>query len=137
MPAYPTVLLVDDNHATNFLHTRVLKKSERVASVHAVTSAIAALEYLTTSNDNEDFPRPDLVFLDINMPGMSGWEFLEAYRQLPLHQRGGIIIVMLTTSLNPDDRRRANEIEEINAFQQKPLTVKEIHRILDEYFAVA
>ena len=133
----PSVLLIDDNAATNFLHARVLKKSSLVGYVHACTSAQNGLKYITTSNQKDIYPRPDLIFLDINMPGMSGWEFLEAYRNLPDEQRGKIVIVMLTTSLNPDDRKKAEQIEEINDFQEKPLTVERLKRILDKYFGLA
>ncbi|OAV44604.1 response regulator [Lewinella sp. 4G2] len=137
MVQLPSILLIDDNQATNFLHARVLRKSGRVGHVHVCTGGEDAISYLTSPGVSADYPKPDLIFLDINMPGMSGWEFLEAYRQLPEQQRGGIVIVMLTTSLNPDDQRRAESIEEINGFQQKPLTVAELNRILDEYFMVA
>lgn len=137
MKSKPNVLLIDDNDATNFLHTRVLRRSGRVNFVHTCTGALPALEYLTTLADDDTYPTPDLIFLDINMPGMSGWDFLNAYRELPEEQRGGIVIVMLTTSLNPADAQRAKEISEVNGFQQKPLTVKELNRILDEYLASA
>lgn len=135
MSSLPSVLLIDDNKATNFLHARVLRKSGRVGHVHAVDSAIIAMEYLTSQNTSQEYPRPDIIFLDINMPGMSGWEFLKAYRELPIEQRGSIVIVMLTTSLNPDDHERAEKIEEVNGFHQKPLTVEGLVAILDQHFA--
>ena len=133
MQSKPSVLLIDDNQATNFLHTRVLKKSQLVGYVKACHGGAEALEYITTANQDDIYPRPDIIFLDINMPGMSGWEFLEAYQALPEDQRGGIVIIMLTTSLNPDDRRRAESYSEINDFQEKPLTVEHLTQILAKH----
>lgn len=134
MPKINSVLLIDDNKATNFLHTRILKKSNMVGSIHSVISAREGLNYLTTE-ENQSYPRPDLIFLDINMPGMNGWEFLEAYRELPVNQRGGIVVVMLTTSLNPDDFLRAKSISEVNDFQHKPLTLDTLEKLVDKHFA--
>lgn len=128
-----SVLLIDDNKSTNFLHTRILKKSGKVGRIESVENALDGLEYLTTAI-NGGYPCPDIIFLDINMPGMNGWEFLEAYRELPKDQRGGIVVVMLTTSLNPDDRERANGIDEINEFEHKPLGMNNFAALVDKYF---
>ncbi len=133
MPKINSVLLIDDNASTNFLHSRILRNSKLVDSIHSVTSAQEGLAYLTTAK-NDAYPRPNLIFLDINMPGMNGWEFLDAYRDLPVTQRGEIVIVMLTTSLNPDDFNRAKNIEEINDFQPKPLTVEAIELLVEKHF---
>ena len=68
------------------------------------------------------------------MPGINGWEFLEAYDELEEKQHGRIVIVMLTTSLNPDDEKKANSIPPINGFQNKPLTPESLQEILKEHF---
>jgi CheY-like chemotaxis protein len=68
------------------------------------------------------------------MPAMNGWEFMEAYCQLDESQKAQIIIVMLSTSLNPDDEKRAREIKEINDFRSKPLTMKLFTELVQEFF---
>ena len=129
-----TVLLIDDDHPTNFLHTRTIRKSGRVEKVISVHSAEEGLAYLNTKNQEDDFPKPDMIFLDINMPGMNGWEFLQAYEQLPLEKRGDIVVVMLTTSLNPDDLDKAKTIAVVNDFQYKPLSVERIDELIEKHF---
>ena len=76
----------------------------------------------------------DLIFLDINMPSMDGWEFLEKYKELKKENSAQIIIIMLTTSLNPDDVLRAYQMPEISGFENKPLTTEKIDRIVKKYF---
>ena len=137
MPTPPSVLLIDDNAATNFLHERILNRSGQVSSVKACLSATAALHYLSTKDETGGYPKPDLIFLDINMPGMSGWDFLEAYRDLPAEQRGNIVIIMLTTSLNPDDREKAKTFTDVADFQEKPLTVDEFLTIVKKHLSSA
>jgi CheY-like chemotaxis protein len=111
----------------------VIEEANCAEQVIAVESGQEALDYLR-SKPNGKHPRPELIFLDINMPAMDGWEFLEHYKGLSVAQKGDIIIVMLTTSLNPDDLEKAKEIREINSFRNKPLSVEMLNEILDTYF---
>lgn len=123
------ILLIDDDEATNVFHRLVIEEADCAEQVIAVQSGKAALEYLI-SEENGKHPQPDLIFLDINMPGMNGWEFLEAYEQLDATQKGKIMIVMLTTSLNPDDEQRARGYQTITDFKSKPLTVEMLHELI-------
>lgn len=128
------VLLIDDSVADNFLAARVVRAAGVAERVTALTGGAEALAYLGDDSAG-DFPRPALVFLDINMPGMSGWEFLAAYRELPADQKAGVVVCMLTTSYADEDRRRAEEIGVVSDFFSKPLTRERLLEIVREHFA--
>jgi len=68
------------------------------------------------------------------MPAMDGWEFLDKYKNLNKEHQGNTIVVMLTTSLFPEDLTRAKEIPEISGFENKPLTSEKLDKILSSYF---
>ena len=127
------ILLVDDDEATNFLHKIVVQRSECTNHLEVALNGEEALQYLHSAY-NDAHPRPDLILLDINMPIMNGWEFLDEYQKLKPEQKSKTVIVMLTTSLNPDDRQRSSEIPEINGFKNKPLDEEVLLNILKEYY---
>lgn len=127
------ILLVDDSEADNFVHKRVIKKCNVTKSIVAKLSAESALDYLTTLEEDK-YPNPDLIFLDINMPGMNGWEFLEEYAKLDEQFKAGIVVTMLTTSSSPDDRARAQKNGIIDHFENKPLTPEVLMKVLEKHF---
>jgi len=125
-------MLVDDNPDDNFVHERVIKKNMTQTSIITKTSALEALEYLKgRASHNES--HPDLIFLDINMPGMNGWEFLEEYKKLDKELQSRVIVVMLTTSDDPDDKRKAHLLGVPFDFQTKPLTKEMLESVLEKY----
>lgn len=124
-----TILLIDDDKATNFIHKFVLEKENCAENIVCIENGPEALTYLKTKIDG-NFPHPELIFLDINMPGMNGWEFLEEYEKIDQTQKAKKIVVMLTTSTDPFDKKKAEDIKHISAFQSKPLTAEKIHEIL-------
>jgi CheY-like chemotaxis protein len=132
------ILFIDDDEPTNFLNKLIVDEMRCAEHVQIVHSGREALDYLTQSgpyqNNGNSYPRPDLIFLDINMPGMDGWEFLDHYKKLPDNQKGNIVMVMLTTSLNPDDAKAAEQYAEIAGFENKPLQSEIIQKILSRYF---
>ncbi|EMY76323.1 response regulator receiver domain protein [Leptospira weilii serovar Ranarum str. ICFT] len=128
------ILLIDDNKDDNFFHERVIRKGEYAETVIAKQSGQEALDFLKNKSKNE-FPFPDLIFLDINMPGMNGWEFLEEYKNLDPELQTSTIIVMLTTSDNPDDKNKFNQFGSPSDFKTKPLTNVMMDEILARYFA--
>lgn len=148
------ILLIDDDEPTNFLNKMTVEQTGCADHVRVVQSGQEALDYLMgcgkhsapagssgtgdtaagKAGAGNDCPRPDLIFLDINMPAMDGWEFLEKYKLLPQAQKAHIIMIMLTTSLNPDDERRTRDIPEIAGFENKPLQRPRLEKILSRYF---
>jgi CheY-like chemotaxis protein len=127
------ILLIDDDRATNFLNEMVIERAGCTEHIEIVEGGQQALEFLKNGIEGNS-TRPDLIFLDINMPAMNGWEFVEEYKKLQIVEKDKIIIVMVTASLNPDDQIRAEASEEISGFRIKPLKVAIMNEIVKEFF---
>ncbi|MEZ4773703.1 MAG: response regulator [Bacteroidia bacterium] len=128
------ILLIDDNPDDNFYHKRVIKKTNCCNNIVAIESALEALDFIKAKPEHPE-THPDLIFLDINMPGMNGWEFLEEYNKLEINLQSRVVVVMLTTSQNPDDRNKAKALNIISEFETKPLENESLERILKQLFA--
>lgn len=128
-----TILLIDDDYATNFLHKLIIEKENCVENVISKQNAEEALEYLRSKVEGE-YPHPELIFLDINMPGMDGWDFLNEYQNIEKIQQAKKVVIMLTTSLDPKDREKAKTINEISEFKSKPLSSKILRQVLKSNF---
>jgi CheY-like chemotaxis protein len=120
---YKTCLLIDDNYIDNFVTRKVLESShfaEQIIVRQSPTEAISSL--------SEGTIKPDVIFLDIRMPTMSGFEFLQEYDTL-LIDKSRIKIFMLSSSLNPTDIKESMGNKYITHFIHKPLTVKALEEI--------
>ncbi|HET6243450.1 MAG TPA: response regulator [Bacteroidia bacterium] len=124
------ILLVDDNAADNYFHKIIIKEMNFTENIEVALDGEEALTFVKKENQ---IP-PELIFLDINMPRMDGWDFLEAYRELSEEQKSDTIVIMLTTSLNPEDEKKAEQFAEVVGFKIKPLTVEMLTEILEQYF---
>ncbi len=127
------ILLVDDDEATNFIHSMIIKKMACTEEIITRENGSQALEYIKNSGIG-DCRSPDLILLDINMPQMNGWEFLDAYNSIDEHKRAKAVIVMLTTPLGTFDSEMAKKIGHISGFVQKPLTVESMQDLLKKFF---
>lgn len=128
------ILLIDDDEATNYIHKKVIDGINCADDVVIFQSGQEALDFLNERSNWETSPI-DLIYLDINMPAMNGWEFLEHYKNLDPLKKAKTILFMLSTSLNPEDREHALKIKSVNGFITKPLTEEKMIQICDAYFS--
>ena len=126
-------MLVDDNSDDNFFHVREIKKVIPEVTIITRHSALDALQYLKSAKANTE-ELPLLIFLDINMPVMNGWDFLEEFQNLDDDVQNIITIIMLSTFDNLNDVDKAKTFESITDLIAKPLTEEKLKEIIMKYF---
>ncbi len=129
------VLFIDDDKFNNIFNKRIIEKYKSFNTTVAVTSGNEALNYLSKATEN-NLLKPDLIFLDINMPGMNGWEFIEEYQKIDSDFTKDIKVFMLTTSSNPDDYERSKSIKVVNDYFNKPLTLDLFKNIIIRHYNI-
>lgn len=130
MEKLASVLLVDDDTTNNFLNELLFKKLEITDELLVAESGAEALQLL---NQPDEATGPNLILLDVSMPGMNGIEFLEKYVQLPAAQRHATVVIMLTTTMDASDLARLNDLP-IAGLVSKPLTQEKLATILQLHF---
>ncbi|MRI00698.1 response regulator [Kriegella sp. EG-1] len=128
-----TILLLDDNYSTNFIHKKFISDANCTEQIIDFQSGIDALDYLSDVKNKI----PDLIFVDINMPIMSAWEFLTNFNELDRDDTDNSVIILLTTSLSPKDEEKAANISTINGIWLKPLSEEKIGAIIEKYFELS
>ncbi len=118
---FGTILLIDDDNATNYLHKYYLEEWNICERVLTAEDGRIALDLINNTPDLFSGPN-DLILLDINMPVMNGFEFLQEYEKMCSSRKAHCLFIMLTTELSEGYQQRANQILDINGFVKKPLT---------------
>ena len=127
------VLLIDDDRPTNYLNQRLLTQSNPNSLVKSVLNGVEALEYFRKVEKGEEL-RPELIFLDINMPAMNGWEFLDAYAKLDHSLIGNVKIFMLSTTSNAFEIERGLTHDFVLDFIKKPLSKDVLLDVISKHF---
>jgi response regulator of citrate/malate metabolism len=117
-------LLIEDNKATNFINKTIIKKTLFVDDVLVAENGEEALTILRTGYI------PEIIFLDINMPIMNGWEFLMEFQDLNMNSR---IVVMIGEELTDSEYATLNNKYEINTFNKKILDKDSLNSIMNHY----
>lgn len=131
-PFFRKVLVIDDNATDRYIAKRMFEKYSFAEEIVLQESGPDALEYIISLENTPDL-LPQFIFLDINMPEMNGYEFLEEYAKLPETVKTNCVIMMITTSIHPDDLKWAESNPFIIRFLNKPID-KEKMRIIKEEF---
>jgi CheY-like chemotaxis protein len=122
------VVLIDDDDTNNYLNQVLIFQLAVAEQVTLLSNGNEAIQYLQRLNQC-----PPFMFLDINMPSMDGFEFLEAFYKLHLPGEKETVIVVLTTSKNPLDINRINRLGTFE-YVNKPLTEEKLISLLQKYF---
>lgn len=126
------VLLIDDNEIDNFINENILRSAGFSDHIIVYKSGQSALEFLKNIEKNYDFMSemlPELIFLDLNMPLMNGYQFLSEFEKLDERIKSRIKVVVLTSSHDPSDLKQSGQIPRVKHFMQKPLNEKDIFRL--------
>lgn len=125
------VLLVDDSKATNFFNKMMIQKTDLVENISIAENGAEALNYFDVTTEPLD--PPEIVFLDLNMPVMDGWEFLDNYNRLDYINKNSIIILMLGTNLLEEDQKKMDGYAFIKGGSEKMLTKNFVTNLVEEY----
>jgi len=123
----PVILLLDDTKEDRFFVTYNLRKLAPDAEIHEFSYVEDALAFLKSPNR----PKIDLLLVDINMPRATGFEFAGTYLELYPELRGDARVYILTGSINPEDRARAEAHEAVRGFIEKPASPDALRNALD------
>lgn len=127
MIQFDTIFLVDDDPINNLINKRLLGKIEIAKDVVEFLEGEEALLKLNDIDVNESI----LIFLDINMPVLNGWEFLDKYQEIYAERSDKIVI--LSSSIDYQDRFKAQGYKIVSGFLEKPLTLDKIKSQMEKY----
>ncbi|MBT1703992.1 response regulator [Chryseosolibacter indicus] len=128
------ILLIDDDKIFNFLSEKTIASLGLANEIHFASNGKQALELLEKCKTGE-MQKPDIIFLDLNMPIMNGYEFFEAFLAMDLPNKHLITIVILTSSADPKDIQKTKEMG-IKYYFNKPLSRDEIKRLISQEFSL-
>ncbi len=127
------IFLIDDDRLVNFLNQEIIKDAYPEKKVRSFENASEAIEILKQIVVKPSESLPQLILLDINMPVMDGWEFLDAFIQLPQNIIDNCKVVMHTSSIDPRDIEKAKSFSAVTDFITKPLNVQSLSKIFGSY----
>lgn len=126
------ICLIDDDEIYQFLCKKTIEKSQHVKNIMVFFNGKDALDFFQ-ENLNDSNKLPDVIFLDIDMPLMDGWQFLEEYLPMKCDIEKNIIIYIVTSSSHPSDLSKAKEISDVTGYLIKPITIDNFNTIMNVF----
>ncbi len=123
------ILLIDDNEIDNIIHLRLIRELKNAVNVQVFQSAKDALQYLTNTSKSNPAALPDIIFLDLYMPIMDGFSFVNEYKKLKINQHKKIRILALSCSIYDKEIKKILSYEDVEEFICKPLSQEKMHDI--------
>ncbi len=128
---FRTVMLIDDNEIDNLINQKMIEAASVTENIYTHTGAKSAIEFLRNMErlDVAEQVLPDVIFLDIDMPLMDGFQFLDEFEKLSNVAKKKCKIVMLTSSINPQDFNRSKKYTNVKLYLNKPLSHESIIKL--------
>jgi len=123
-------MLIDDNEIDNLINQKMLEASGNIETIFMHTGAKGALEFLKNIEKlSGGSALPEIIFLDIDMPLMDGFQFLDEFDKLSDNIKKSCSIIMLTSSINPQDLSKAKKSNYVKKYINKPLTQEVLEKL--------
>lgn len=126
-------LIIDDDCIATLLYTLILQQAlgEKI-HVHSFNLPDEGINYIKKESNNIDTKSKTILFLDINMPLLMGWDVLDLIDKMDDSTKKQLVVFMLTSSIDPKDKKRALDHPLVTDFIEKPLTVEKIESVLNQ-----
>jgi CheY-like chemotaxis protein len=122
-------IIVDDDATNNILCKYTIKKAAPTSDVQAFEFPAEALKYISSAYENAEGETTTILFLDINMPEIDGWDFLDEFAKMDDRIHKQFVIYLLSSSIDPSDKQRAASANFVKGFLSKPLSYADVSKL--------
>ena len=126
------IFLIDDDQVYQYLTKKVMEDSHIVKHIDVFSNGLQAIKHLESRID-EPSSLPEVIFLDLSMPVMDGWEFLDEFKRIANNIKKTIVIYIVSSSISPSDINKANQQENVRDYIIKPITKKKFIELLENF----